>query len=38
MSILSPSDTRIDTTSTPLCSPITVMQWVLSRSAPSPVM
>ena len=34
----SPSDTRIDTTSTLDCSPITVMHRVLSRSAPKPVM
>ncbi len=34
MSIGSPSETRIETTSTPLCSPITVIHCVLSRSAP----
>ena len=34
---LSPSPTRIDTTSALVCSPITVTQWVRSRSSPSPV-
>ena len=34
----SPSATRMETTSTWLCSPITVMQCVRSRSAPRPVM
>ena len=31
---LSPSASRIETTSALVCSPITVMQWVRSRSAP----
>ena len=36
ISMRSPSATRIDTTSALVCSPITVMQWVRSRSAPKP--
>ena len=37
ISMRSPSATRMETTSARVCSPITVMQWVRSRSAPSPV-
>ena len=33
---LSPSATRIDTTSALLCSPMMVMHWVRSRSSPRP--
>jgi hypothetical protein len=38
MATRSPSATRIDTTSTLLSLPITVMHLVRSRSAPRPVM